>query len=151
MSLPCLVNWVSVKAFRVHSYFQAQYSTLTSEYQIESGVLRRTACKAVRMTLFITPSRSGFQTTITGAFSNLSPVVRYAQSPKSRTLYLLRMKSTEAREAEPQIVRKNLFLMTFFLARPNNQPLQGCWPHSMSAQIMQSGAEWMCQLPIRPH
>lgn len=68
MSLPCLLNWVSIKAFRVHFYFQAPYSTLTSEYQKESGVLSRDACEAVRVTLFITLSRFRLQTSRTGAF-----------------------------------------------------------------------------------
>lgn len=70
----------------MHSYFQAQYSELTSEYQIESGVLRRAACKAVQMTLSITPPRFKITDTVTG-FPNLSPRVTYAQPPKSATAF----------------------------------------------------------------
>lgn len=126
MSLPCLLNWISIKAFLVHSYFQAQYSTLTSEYQIESGALRRAACKAVRMTLFITLSRFRFQTTITGAFptshleseTQCNPNQRLPPHSGSRTSS--NVKSTEVQSAEPRIVRKNPFCSDSFLSRPKH-------------------------------
>lgn len=152
MTFPCLLNWISIKAFRVHSYSRAQYSTLTSEYQIESGVLRRAACEAVRTTLFITLSIFRLQTTITRLFQPLT----YSQ-----------IHTTQIRDYLPARASRQLKIWgplrpgrasLKWLGRtfswwhfPHAQALQGCSPHSMSAHIMQSGAEWMCQLPIRPH
>lgn len=56
------------KSFSCAFLFSGLYSTLTSEYQKESGVLSRAACKAVRVTLFIILSRFRLQTSRTSAF-----------------------------------------------------------------------------------
>lgn len=163
MSLPCLLSWINIKVFLVHSYFQSQCSALTSEYQIESGVLRRAAWEAVRMTLFITLSRYRFQTTITSAFttSHLKPDNGTATqisnclpcpSPHKLFLNLLKCEAHRGYESWDWNCYEETFTgWNFSLPGTNKQLSIGCSPHGVSAHIMQSGAEWMCQLPIRPH
>lgn len=150
MSLPCLLNWISIKAFRAHSYFQAQSSTLTSEYQIESGVLRRAACKAVRMTLSITLSRFRFQTTVTGAFptSHLNlDVHRHPRQPLPPTQGLLDPLTCDVywgMEGWPETVGRSFPWWHFFPSETRRHSPRRAADHTVCQHILCSPVLSVC-------
>lgn len=147
MGLTCLLNWISIKAFRADSYFRAPYSMLTSEYQIESGILRRAACKVVQMTLCLTPSICRFQT-ITARRSRSEPALLQGLPD----LFTCEVHWDPERWA--QNGGKELFLHDIFFP-PWEAQINSPWKvahHTVRQHTLCSlGLSRICQLPIRPH